>query len=276
MHVQDLHAHCRCCCCRRIAACHTLPCQAAEASLADSWVRGGCLLGLQRRLLRLGRPPRRWRRPAWAPAAEWEPPEHVITGRPLNKTTGTKSKCARLRHRLRCQAAHAAAHAHHNLPAAAPRLLPKCTWPLLTMLLLLLLHPLASCACCRARRARFYGADDSQVTVEELALQHYASREGGGWLGAHTEGGVWATLFALLLWDVLFAGAPCSERPRRTRRPCRRCCMQPLLCCAAAARLLPSSGCHARNRRLTLAAAPPRRRAASCPALPPCRPARRA
>lgn len=44
------------------------------------------------------------------------------------------------------------------------------------------------------------------MTVEELALQHYASEEGGGWQGLHSEGGVWATLFGLLLWDVLFMG----------------------------------------------------------------------
>jgi Fanconi-associated nuclease 1 len=44
------------------------------------------------------------------------------------------------------------------------------------------------------------------VTVEELALQHYASEEGGGWQGLHCEGGVWAALFTLLLWDVIFMG----------------------------------------------------------------------
>lgn len=44
------------------------------------------------------------------------------------------------------------------------------------------------------------------MTVEELALQHYASEEGGGWQGLHCEGGVWATLFTLLLWDVIFMG----------------------------------------------------------------------
>jgi hypothetical protein len=42
--------------------------------------------------------------------------------------------------------------------------------------------------------------------VEELALQHYATPEGGGWQGLHSEGGVWATLFGLLMWDVLFEG----------------------------------------------------------------------
>lgn len=63
-----------------------------EAALADSWVRGGDLLGLQRRYLRLGKPPRRWKRPAWATQAAWEPPEVIITARPLNNTTGTKSR----------------------------------------------------------------------------------------------------------------------------------------------------------------------------------------
>ncbi|WIA36406.1 hypothetical protein OEZ86_007718 [Tetradesmus obliquus] len=120
--------------------------EAVEASLADAWVRWGDRLGLQRRLLRLAKPPRRWRRPAWAPTAEWEPPEVVITGRPLNCTVGLKS--------------------------------------------------------------RFYGLDGSQVTVEQLALQHYASAEGGGWQGLHCEGGVWATLFGLLLWDVIFSSVP--------------------------------------------------------------------
>ncbi|WIA16211.1 hypothetical protein OEZ85_012924 [Tetradesmus obliquus] len=120
--------------------------EAVESSLADAWVRWGDRLGLQRRLLRLAKPPRRWRRPAWAPQAEWEPPEVAITGRPLNCTVGLKS--------------------------------------------------------------RFYGLDGSQVTVEALALQHYTSAEGGGWQGLHCEGGVWATLFGLLLWDVIFASVP--------------------------------------------------------------------
>eukprot|EP00878_Enallax_costatus_P015138 GHUV01015850.1.p1 GENE.GHUV01015850.1~~GHUV01015850.1.p1 ORF type:complete len:977 (+),score=369.04 GHUV01015850.1:95-3025(+) len=120
--------------------------EAAESALADSWVRGGDLLGLQRRCLRLGKPPRRWRRPSWSAQAEWEPRERAVTGRPLNCNTGSKS--------------------------------------------------------------RFYGLDGSQVTVEELALQHYASEAGGAWQGLHSEGGVWATLFGLLLWDVLFMGVP--------------------------------------------------------------------
>eukprot|EP00955_Chlamydomonas_euryale_P071465 361082-Chlamydomonas_euryale.AAC.24 len=47
-----------------------------------------------------------------------------------------------------------------------------------------------------------------QVSVEELALQYYASEAGGCWLGMHTEGGVWSTLFGLLMWEVLLAPVP--------------------------------------------------------------------
>jgi hypothetical protein len=60
------------------------------------------------------------------------------------------------------------------------------------------LHPLLT--------HRFYGPDNALVTVEQLALQHYASQEGGCWQGLHCEGGVWASLFTLLLWDVIFMG----------------------------------------------------------------------
>jgi len=41
------------------------------------------------------------------------------------------------------------------------------------------------------------------VSVEQLALVHYASVEGGGWRGVHSEGAVWRTLFGLLFADVL-------------------------------------------------------------------------
>jgi Fanconi-associated nuclease 1 len=44
--------------------------------------------------------------------------------------------------------------------------------------------------------------------VEELALQYYASEDGGEWQGLHSEGGVWMTLFGLLMWEILFADVP--------------------------------------------------------------------
>ena len=37
--------------------------------------------------------------------------------------------------------------------------------------------------CCAGLKSRFLGKDNRECTVEELALQHYASTEGGGWQG---------------------------------------------------------------------------------------------
>ncbi len=39
-------------------------------------------------------------------------------------------------------------------------------------------------------------------------LQYYGREEHGAWRGAHAENGVWNTLFALLMWDVLFLDRP--------------------------------------------------------------------
>lgn len=36
-------------------------------------------------------------------------------------------------------------------------------------------------------KSRFYGLNDEQCSVEELALQYYASEEGGGWQGVHRQ-----------------------------------------------------------------------------------------
>lgn len=47
----------------------------AEAALADEWVINGDRIALQRRVLRLGKPPRRWKRPSWAAVALREPLE---------------------------------------------------------------------------------------------------------------------------------------------------------------------------------------------------------
>lgn len=49
--------------------------QMAEAALADEWVLNGDRIALQRRVLRLGKPPRRWKRPSWAAVALREPLE---------------------------------------------------------------------------------------------------------------------------------------------------------------------------------------------------------
>ncbi len=49
--------------------------QVAESALADKEVRGGDRLALMRRALRLGKPPRRWKQPAWVCQLPCEPPE---------------------------------------------------------------------------------------------------------------------------------------------------------------------------------------------------------
>lgn len=47
----------------------------AEAALADEHVRGGDRLALQRRALRLGKPPRRWKQPLWIDQVPRDPSE---------------------------------------------------------------------------------------------------------------------------------------------------------------------------------------------------------
>ncbi|KAL0053594.1 hypothetical protein WJX82_008086 [Trebouxia sp. C0006] len=118
----------------------------AEAALADEWVINGDRVALQRRVLRLGKPPRRWKRPSWASVAMREPLEVRIEGQPLNSVLGIKS--------------------------------------------------------------RFVGNGGDECSVEELALQYYAAEAGGSWTGTHAEGGIWATLFGLLMWDIIFMDIP--------------------------------------------------------------------
>ncbi|CAD7696975.1 unnamed protein product [Ostreobium quekettii] len=121
--------------------------ECCETALADEWLRHGDKLGIQRRILRLGKPPRRWRRPAWAPIAMQEPREVQIWATPvtINVTMG---------------------------------------------------------------KTRYIGLDGEYCNVEEFALQHYATEQGGGWRGCHSENGVWATIFSLVMWDVLFSDVP--------------------------------------------------------------------
>lgn len=40
--------------------------QVAEDGLLDPWVRAGARIALQRRVLRLGKPPRRWKIPSYS------------------------------------------------------------------------------------------------------------------------------------------------------------------------------------------------------------------
>lgn len=69
----------------------------SESALADAWVRGGSRLDLQRRVLRIGKPPRRWRRPPWAAAAAWEPAVLHIEAAPIvsgvGAGAGIRNKC---------------------------------------------------------------------------------------------------------------------------------------------------------------------------------------
>ncbi|GJN00799.1 hypothetical protein PR202_ga18012 [Eleusine coracana subsp. coracana] len=114
----------------------------AEGGVIDPWVRAGSKFALQRRVLRLSKPPRRWKVPSYADSVKRNIKEVNIEGRPLNCETGAKNV--------------------------------------------------------------FYGYDGELCGVEQLALQYYAD-EGGGWQGTHSEGGVWMTIFGLLMWDVMFS-----------------------------------------------------------------------
>lgn len=128
----------------------------AEDGLLDPGVRAGSRIALQRRVLRLGKPPRRWKAPCFSSFIKRKIREVHIQGRPLNCEAGIKS--------------------------------------------------------------RFYGEDGAQCGVEQLALQYYAG-EGGGWQGVHTESGIWLTIFALLMWDIIFSDLPNVFRNRFQTAP---------------------------------------------------------
>ncbi|KAK1390926.1 Fanconi-associated nuclease [Heracleum sosnowskyi] len=64
----------------------------AENGLLDPWVRAGTRISLQRRVLRLGKPPRRWKTPTFSESVQRKITEVHVQGRPLNCVTGTKSR----------------------------------------------------------------------------------------------------------------------------------------------------------------------------------------
>lgn len=64
----------------------------AEAGVIDPWVRAGSRVALQRRVLRLGRPPRRWKVPSFSEFINRRITEVHVYGRPLNCKTGAKSR----------------------------------------------------------------------------------------------------------------------------------------------------------------------------------------
>ncbi|KAJ1697006.1 hypothetical protein LUZ63_005518 [Rhynchospora breviuscula] len=63
----------------------------AEEGIGDPWVRAGSKMALQRRVLRLGKPPRRWKLPSYAESVKQNIPEVNIVGRPVNGGVGEKN-----------------------------------------------------------------------------------------------------------------------------------------------------------------------------------------
>ncbi|KAM7489156.1 hypothetical protein LguiB_026640 [Lonicera macranthoides] len=64
----------------------------AEDGLLDPYVRAGSRISLQRRVLRLGKPPRRWKTPSFSESVKRKITEVHVQGRPLNCSTGMKSR----------------------------------------------------------------------------------------------------------------------------------------------------------------------------------------
>ncbi|KAH7655823.1 Phosphodiesterase I protein [Dioscorea alata] len=63
----------------------------AEEGVLDPWVRAGSKMALQRRIVRLAKPPRRWKVPNCAHLLKRKIKEVNINGRPLNCETGAKN-----------------------------------------------------------------------------------------------------------------------------------------------------------------------------------------
>lgn len=49
---------------------------------------------------------------------------------------------------------------------------------------------------------------EATVSVEELAIMHYAEEDAGSWRGVHSESRAWMTLFGLLFADVILSPVP--------------------------------------------------------------------
>eukprot|EP01018_Ginkgo_biloba_P025395 Gb_10162 [translate_table: standard] len=64
----------------------------AEKGINDAWIRAGDQLALQRRILRLSKPPRRWKKPAFAKSLGRKIKEVYVRGRRLNSAIGTKNR----------------------------------------------------------------------------------------------------------------------------------------------------------------------------------------
>ncbi|KAJ4723045.1 Fanconi-associated nuclease [Melia azedarach] len=77
---------------RRLLACFACDGRRGYWYTKDPWVRAGSRVALQRRVLRLGKPPRRWKIPSFTEFIKRKIPEVHVQGRPLNYETGMKSR----------------------------------------------------------------------------------------------------------------------------------------------------------------------------------------
>ncbi|OWM70972.1 hypothetical protein CDL15_Pgr013153 [Punica granatum] len=64
----------------------------AENGLLDPWIRAGSRMALQKRILRLAKPPRRWKVPPFSESINRKIKEVQVVGRPLNCEIGKKNR----------------------------------------------------------------------------------------------------------------------------------------------------------------------------------------
>jgi Fanconi-associated nuclease 1 len=60
----------------------------------------------------------------------------------------------------------------------------------------------------KKRYCTFSEVGEATISVEELAIMHYAEESAGNWRGVHSESRVWMTLFGLLFADVIMTPIP--------------------------------------------------------------------
>jgi Fanconi-associated nuclease 1 len=68
----------------------------AEGGVVDPWVRAGSKIALQKRVLRLGKPPRRWKVPSYADSVRRNIKEVYVYHFVSNKPPFTEKKCVSL------------------------------------------------------------------------------------------------------------------------------------------------------------------------------------
>jgi hypothetical protein len=215
--------------------------RACEAGLADTWVRCGHRLGLQRRALRLAKKCKRWALAGatWRGDAEWEAPLERVHGVALNAhvqeknryhlnlagevrlgltavdergkdTTATEGGCLGDEdvividgNRLGVTDADTGGHLAKTEVAT-------------TVEEDLEVQKDVRCVLEDGDVPAVEQVEEEVsfiVSVEELALAYYASPVGGGWRGVHSEGTAWNTLFGLLFADILLTSPP--DVPKR-------------------------------------------------------------